>query len=558
MIPAWSGGDEATAMANDTTEGPYGSNDRATLIGEALAALPVAVEIRTAAGARVYANPAADAAPDPQHPRATVARSGRAELIEAADFRFGLDAYRVTAAFDIDDERRLQDELFQRAYFDPLTKLPSRAFFEEAVARSLGGASGESRYAVAAIGFDQFDSVNEFYGRLAGDALLVEAARRVGELVDSDDVAARFGGDQFAILMAKPGEPAAAMARIERLLARLRDPFFVDGVEILLSASAGLSVYPAHDAAAPGLIAKAEAALSQAKRRYRGQVRLYDPAIAQRAHEHARLEQSLRLAIRDQAFACALQPKVDFRAGKIAGLEVLMRWRDENGEARSPGDSIAFAVNLGLMNEMTQLLFEETLASLDAIDATFGPNLRLGFNIAAQQAGDIRFMRAFADRLAASGQAGRFMIELTEEALLRASQFQLQVAPMLREIGAKISIDDFGVGYSSLSTLAEIEADEIKVDRSFITAIHERPRNQGLLRAIESVGKALNTPVMVEGVETKDELAYLRDNTSIRVAQGYLFSRPVMIGRTNDLDSDAAHLEGRASEPGRIVERRSR
>ena len=545
-------------MANDTTEGPYGSNDRATLIGEALAALPVAVEIRTAAGARVYANPAADAAPDPQHPRATVARSGRAELIEAADFRFGLDAYRVTAAFDIDDERRLQDELFQRAYFDPLTKLPSRAFFEEAVARSLGGASGESRFAVAAIGFDQFDSVNEFYGRLSGDALLAEAARRVGELVDNDDVAARFGGDQFAILMAKPGEPAAAMARIERLLARLRDPFFVDGVEILLSASAGLSVYPAHDAAAPGLIAKAEAALSQAKRRYRGQVRLYDPAIAQRALEHARLEQSLRLAIRDRAFACALQPKVDFRAGKIAGLEVLMRWRDENGEARSPGDSIAFAVNLGLMNEMTQLLFEETLASLDAIDATFGPNLRLGFNIAAQQAGDIRFMRAFADRLAASGQAGRFMIELTEEALLRASQFQLQVAPMLREIGAKISIDDFGVGYSSLSTLAEIEADEIKVDRSFITAIHERPRNQGLLRAIESVGKALNTPVMVEGVETKDELAYLRDNTSISVAQGYLFSKPVMIGRTNDLDSDAAHLEGRASEPGRIVERRSR
>ena len=202
-----------------------------------------------------------------------------------------------------------------------------------------------------------------------------------------------------------------------------------------------------------------------------------------------------------------MQPKVDFRAGKIAGLEVLMRWRDENGEARSPGDSIAFAVNLGLMNEMTQLLFEETLASLDAIDATFGPDLRLGFNIAAQQAGDTRFMRAFADRLAASGQARRFMIELTEEALLRASQFQLQVAPMLREIGAKISIDDFGVGYSSLSTLAEIEADEIKVDRSFITAIHERPRNQGLLRAIESIGKALNTPVMVEGVETKEELA---------------------------------------------------
>ena len=123
------------------------------------------------------------------------------------------------------------------------------------------------------------------------------------------------------------------------------------------------------------------------------------------------------------------------------------------------------------MNEMTRLVFEETLASLDAIDAAFGPDLRLGFNIAAQQAGDAGFMRAFADQLAASGHAHRFMIELTEEAFLLASQFQLQVAPMLREVGAKISIDDFGVGYSSLSTLAEITADEIKVDRSFITAI---------------------------------------------------------------------------------------
>jgi diguanylate cyclase (GGDEF)-like protein len=547
-------------MANETTDGPDRAGDRATLIGEALAALPVAVEIRTAAGERVYANPAADAAPDPKRTRATVARGGRAELVEAADFRLGPDAYRVSAVIDVDDERRLQDELFQRAYFDPLTKLPSRAFFEEAVARSLGGASGEARLAVAAIGFDQFDSVNELYGRLAGDALLAEAARRVGESIDGDDVAARFGGDQFAVLIARPGDPEAVLARVERLLARLRDPFYVDGVEILLSASAGLSVYPTHDAAAAGLIAKAEAALAQAKRRYRGQARLYDPAIAQRAHEHARLEQSLRLAIRDRSFVCALQPKVDFRAGKIAGLEVLMRWRDENGEARSPGDSIAFAVNLGLMNEMTQLLFEETLASLDAIDATFGTGLRLGFNIAAQQAGDMRFMRAFADRLAASGQARRFMIELTEEALLRASQFQLQVAPMLREIGAKISIDDFGVGYSSLSTLAEIEADEIKVDRSFITAIHERPRNQGLLRAIESIGQALKTPVMVEGVETKDELAYLRDHTSVSVAQGYLFSKPVVIGRTSNLGGDpsAAHVDGRASEPSRIVERRGR
>jgi diguanylate cyclase (GGDEF)-like protein len=546
-------------MANETSENAL-RPDAATLLRGALTALPIAIEVRAASGARVYANPAADAAPDPGRRRESVERAGRVALIEAGEFRLDGQSYRVSAAIDIDSERRLQEELYQRAYVDPLTKLPSRAFFEEAVARSLKGASAESQFAVATIGFDQFGAVNEFYGRSVGDVLLREAGRRIGEAIGQYDVVARFAGDQFAILIAAPGDGAAAKARAEALLMRFRAPFFVEGVEILLSASAGVSLFPLHDGLAEGLMAKAEAALTQAKRRHRGQARLYDPAIAQKALERARLEQSLRLAVRDRRIACALQPKVDFRTGKLAGLEVLMRWIDENGEARSPGDSIAFAVNVGLMNEMTQLLFDETLASLDAIDATFAPGLRLGFNIAAQQAGDVRFMRAFANHLAASGQAHRFMIELTEEALLRASQFQLRVAPMLREIGAKISIDDFGVGYSSLSTLSDITADEIKVDRSFITAIHERPRNQDLLRAIESVGEALHTPVIVEGVESEAELAYLRDHTRICVAQGYYFSPPVVIGRTTNLGGaqSLGQPDGRADAPNRTVERRAR
>jgi len=191
-------------MANETTDGPPRSDDRARLVDQAVAALPIAVEIRAADGARLYANPAADAAADPKRRRETVSRGGRAALIETAVFWLGADSYSVSAAVDIDDERRLQDELFQRAYFDPLTKLPSRVFFEEAAARSLGGAPGQARFAVAAIGFDQFDSVNEFYGRSVGDALLAEAARRVGESIGGDDVAARFGGDQFAVLIAEP------------------------------------------------------------------------------------------------------------------------------------------------------------------------------------------------------------------------------------------------------------------------------------------------------------------------------------------------------------------
>jgi diguanylate cyclase (GGDEF)-like protein len=523
-----------------------------SVLRAALAALPIAIEVFARDGERVFANPAAAARPA-RPGDAGAGREARAVLIERREFSAEGRAYRVCAATDVEDMRRSQDELFRRAYFDELTQLPNRGFFEEAVAQAMRATGEKPDFAVAVVGFDQFDAINEFYGRAVGDALLSQAGARVGEHLEGGDMAARTGGDEFSLLIAD-----AVGAKIDRVLARLKDPFYVDGIEILISASAGFSLFPLHDASVEGLISKADAALTQTKRRSKGEARLYDPELAVRAQNRARLEQNLRLAVRDRRFLCALQPKVDFRSGELDGLEVLMRWRDENGTARAPGDSIAFAVNAGLMNEMTLLLFEETLASLDAIDATFGPNLRLGFNIAAQQAGDARFMRTFADRLAASGHADRFIIELTEEAFLLAGQFQLQVAPMLREVGATISIDDFGVGYSSLSTLAEITADEIKVDRSFITAIHERPRNQGLLRAIESIGEALRTKVIVEGVETAQELAYLRERTNIRVAQGYYFSAPILLGERASAPRAAAEPreKARPAASSRVSERR--
>ncbi len=546
-------------MPNEWEDGVVGYASRPAILDAAVAALPFAIEVFAADGARVLANPAArssGALGAEGAERETGARKDRAFLIERRRFEADRSHYRVCAGVDINEERRVQDNLFQRAYFDSLTQLPNRGFFEEAVGQSIR-APAASEFAVAVVGFDQFDAVNEFYGRAVGDALLVEAAKRIGAEISDADLSARTGGDRFSVLIV--GGAKDVGGKLDRVLARLRDPFFVDGVEILISASAGLSLFPLHDATLEGLIAKADAALAQAKRRYKGEARLYDPVLAVRAQERARMEQNLRLAVRDRRFLCALQPKVDLRTGAIDGLEVLMRWRDENGIARAPGQSIEFALNAGLMNDITRLVFDEVVASLDAIDAAFGSGLRLGFNIAAQQAGDARFMRSFVDRLAASGHAERFMIELTEEAFLLASQFQLQVAPMLRDVGAKISIDDFGVGYSSLSTLAEIPADEIKVDRSFITSIHERPRSQSLLRAIETIGEALNTKVIVEGVETADERDYLRDHTRIRVAQGFFFSPPILLDprEAGERAAEPWREKARPRGPARTIEPRS-
>ena len=234
-----------------------------------------------------------------------------------------------------------------------------------------------------------------------------------------------------------------------------------------------------------------------------------------------------------------------------------MRWRDEDGALRSPGDLLGQAHLTGLIDDVTWLVLEDAIDSLDAVDAAFGPDVAIGFNVSAAQAGDLRFLRKFADRLASSGSGPRFMVEITEEALVSASRFQSDVVPILRGVGAKISIDDFGVGFSSLSSLADITADELKVDRSFIVDVDRRPRSQSLLRAIESIGAALNMRVVVEGVETEEELAFLRRATGISVAQGYYFSKPIVlpkIRRGDALRAGEAVEAPRARSSSRLLE----
>jgi len=288
----------------------------------------------------------------------------------------------------------------------------------------------------------------------------------------------------------------------------------------------------------------------------KGGVTFFEPGLGDKVDERAKLEQRLRLAIRDRRLTCAFQPKVDFRSQSVVGIEVLLRWRDEEGVIQAPGDFVNLAVELGLMDEIARLVLAQTVEAMDRIDEAFGPHTTISLNVAAKQAGDFRFMRSLAEALDATGYPERFMVELTEEAFLLGSEFQKRALPMLRDIGAKISIDDFGVGYSSLSALADITADEIKVDRSFITAIHQRPRSQGVLKAIESLGAALDMSVIVEGVETFEELAYLEAATRIRFAQGFYFARPMSL---DEIPRGQASLHGfgRIAEPREAVAART-
>jgi EAL domain-containing protein (putative c-di-GMP-specific phosphodiesterase class I) len=267
----------------------------------------------------------------------------------------------------------------------------------------------------------------------------------------------------------------------------------------------------------------------QAKSGAKGAAAFYDLEMGKRAAARMELEQRLRLAIRDRQFCCAFQPKVDIRSQEVVGFETLVRWRDSNADIQPPGSFIGLAKELGLIDPITRFVLMEAIGSIDALDEAFGAGKTIAVNVAAKQAGDPVFMRTFVDLLKESGCAERFIVEVTEDAFIAKNQFQSQVLPMLREIGVRVSIDDFGTGYSSLSVLADITADEIKIDRSFITDIHQRSRSQSILKAIESVSFALGMSVVAEGVETFEELAYLLGATRIRYAQGYHFAKPFFL-----------------------------
>jgi c-di-GMP phosphodiesterase Gmr len=462
----------------------------------------------------------------------------------------------ISSSADITDQKAFEDQLFRSAYYDELTDLPTRRVIEHRANNLLKHDDDGVKFALAFLDVDNFKHINDYYGHGAGDALLVEVAKRLSRDLRESDMLARISGDEFLLLLS-PIEGAHEVEEfLQSTLSRLAAPFFIDGSEIFASTSIGVSLYPDHGTSYAMLRQNADLAMYRVKNDSKGAVAFFDAAMEHEALARMKIEQSLRLAILEKRFCCAFQPKVDIRTQEIKGIEALVRLRDDEGVIQAPGSFINLAVELGLIDELTHLVLAEIVKSIDLINDTFGPDVTISINVAAKQAVNPNFMYSFALALEATGFPSRFMIEVTEDAFVTRTHFQEEILPVLRELGVGISIDDFGIGYSSLSALADITADEIKIDRSFITDIHKRPRSQGILRAIESLSEALGMTVIAEGIESFEELAYLQGATKIRYAQGYYFSRPIFLEELKPavpLTSEARiSLASRPVQPNRV------
>jgi diguanylate cyclase (GGDEF)-like protein len=447
----------------------------------------------------------------------------------------------LSSSADITEQKAFEDALFRSAYYDELTGLPTRRVIEHRVNTLLtrDGAQGnlqgsqqenfQSHFALAFLDVDNFKHINDYYGHAIGDALLIEMAKRLGLDLRESDILSRISGDEFMLLLNPIQSEREVAEYIHFILQRLKAPFFIDDSEIFASTSIGVSLYPEHGKSYDVLRQNADIAMYRVKNGSKGGAVFFDASMEREALARMKVEQSLRLAILEKRFCCAFQTKVDIRTQAIKGIEALVRLRDDEGVIQAPGTFINLAVELGLIDELTHLVLAEIVKSIDLINETFGPDTTISINVAAKQAGNPEFMRPFAQALEATGFPKRFMIEVTEDAFVTKTHFQDEILPIFRKLGVGISIDDFGIGYSSLSALADITADEIKIDRSFITDIHLRPRSQGILRAIESLSEALGMTVIAEGIETFEELAYLQAATKIRYAQGFYFSKPIFL-----------------------------
>jgi c-di-GMP phosphodiesterase Gmr len=435
----------------------------------------------------------------------------------------------ISSSADISEQKAFEDQLFRSAYYDELTDLPTRRVIEHRANNLLMGDEDGAMFALAFLDVDNFKHINDYYGHGVGDALLVEVSKRLARDLRQSDMLARISGDEFLLLLSPIQGAHEVEEFLQATLSRLAAPFFIDGSEIFASTSIGVSLYPEHGRSYDMLRQNADLAMYRVKNHGKGAVAFFDSSMEHEALARMKIEQSLRLAILEKRFCCAFQAKVDVRTQEIKGIEALVRLRDDEGVIQAPGTFVNLAVELGLIDELTHLVLAEIVKSIDLINETFGQNATISINVAAKQAVNPEFMHSFALALEATGFPRRFMIEVTEDAFVTRTHFQEEILPLFRKLGVGISIDDFGIGYSSLSALADITADEIKIDRSFITDIHKRPRSQGILRAIESLSEALGMTVIAEGIESFEELTYLQAATRIRYAQGYYFSRPIFL-----------------------------
>ena len=419
-----------------------------------------------------------------------------------------------------------------QALYDPLTRLPNRELFRDRVASALGGALRTKRMtAVLLFDLDGFKNVNDSLGHSAGDKLLAEVAERLRRSVRAMDVAARLGGDEFSVLIHDVEGPHDAVRVAERIEHALREPVRIDGSDIIVRASMGISVVDVTSSSvttAEQLLQEADVAMYQAKENPDVSYRVFDPVMHAAAVNRLHDEADLRRAIESEELVLHFQPIVGLSNGAIAGVEALVRWNHPERGLVPPGEFIPLAEETGLVVPLGSWVLRQ--ACIEVRDWKIGPEetpIRLSVNLSTRQLRDPKLIREVTAILEETEfEAERLILEITEGAMVDNDAVAMEHLDALRSLGARLAIDDFGTGYSSLSYLSRLPIDLLKIDRSFVVALAEGKPEGSVVRVICQLAQSLGLVVVGEGIENPKELAMLRAEGCV-LGQGFYFGRPV-------------------------------
>jgi diguanylate cyclase (GGDEF)-like protein/PAS domain S-box-containing protein len=431
-------------------------------------------------------------------------------------------------AFDLSNNEQSRERITHLAYHDALTGLPNQSLFKDRLKQAIALSNrSDQMQAVLLLNVDRFKTINDSLGYTAGDQMLQAIAQRLTSCVRESDTVARFGADEFAVLLMQLGRSHDAAHTAKAIKQAVEQAFLIDGRELFISSSIGISVYPQDGRDTPTLLKSAGVALQRAKEKGRGDYEFYTSGHTSDALKQLLLESQMRPGLERGEFVVEYQPQVDVKTFQLVGMEALVRWNHPALGMLQPLDFIQLAEDTGMITQIGDWVLRTAFAQNKLwLDSGFSP-MRLAVNVSARQFQQSAFIGTICDLLKETDiDPALLELELTEASVMKEPEKAIDKLNKLRDLGIKIAIDDFGTGYSSLSYLKRFPIDTLKIDKTFVSDVSTNEDDAAIAKAIVMMGHALDMAVIAEGVETPQQLEYLT-SLGCDVIQGYLFSPPL-------------------------------
>lgn len=437
----------------------------------------------------------------------------------------------VGVGCDITTMKEVTKDLERIAYYDPVTGLPNRILFLDYLKQILARcARNRGRAGLLFLDLDRFKQINDSFGHFVGDKLLSRVAKRLESCVRESDIVARLGGDEFTIILPDLADSRSVAFMAHRLVTSMARPFYIESLSIFVTASIGIALYPDDGTSAKLLLKNADQAMYHAKQAGKNRYQYFSEEVNAVATARMKLETAMRSALREGGFILQYQPQIHIPTNRVIGCEALIRWNRPKHGQMMPADFIPLADETGMISSIDKWVVTETCRQIRAWQTSANHDVPVSVHISERllRRGDtIDFMAAVLDQTRIDPNL--LELEVTERSLMQEAKASLYTLWRLKEMGFRLAIDDFGVGYSSLSQLKRLPVDRLKITRSFFSDFTSSPDNRAIVKAIIATANSLQVKVIAEGVETEEHVDFLR-NHGCDEAQGYYYFLPLSAG----------------------------